>query len=93
MTAPSRANGACAHDGILDLRRAQPVAADVDDVVHPPRDLVMASLGSAGSVSREVVACNPVGNSEPAPPNQDLLTKTASVMHISLTSRVLPSRA
>lgn len=71
MTAPRRANVAWAHNGILDLRSAQPVATDVDDVVHPPCDLVMASLGSVSSVSSEVVACTPGRNSEPAPPNQD----------------------
>lgn len=71
ITAPHQANVAHAYYGILNLRRAQPMAADVDDIVHPPRDLVMASLGSVSSVSSEVVACNPIGNSEPAPPNQD----------------------
>lgn len=83
ITAPSRANVACAHDGILDLRRAQPVATDVDDVVHPPRDLVMASLGPVSSVSREVVACNPVGNSD-----QHLPTRTQQSSHPSFADTV-----
>ena len=50
-----------AHHGVLNLRRPQPVAADVDDIVHPPRDLVVAVLGSVSPVSCEVVACTTEG--------------------------------
>lgn len=56
-----------AHHGVLNLRRPQPVAADVDDIVHPPRDLVVAVLSSVSPVSCEVVACTTVGDSAPAP--------------------------
>lgn len=48
---------ACAHHRILDLCSAQPVAADVDDVIYPPCDLVIAALGSVSTISSKVVAC------------------------------------
>lgn len=56
-----------AHHGVLNLRRPQPVATGVDDVVHPPRDLVVAVPSSVSPVSCEVVAYTTVGDSAPAP--------------------------
>ena len=63
---------ACAHHCILNLCSPQSVATDVDDIVHPPRDLVRASLSSVSSISSEVVACTTVkefraSTSEPGP--------------------------
>lgn len=63
--------GCLSHHRILDLRSPQPVAADVDDIVHTPRDLVIAALGPESAVSSEVVACMAVGGSAPVPLPQD----------------------
>lgn len=45
------------YHGIFDLGRADPVPADVDDVVEAPRDLVVALLGAPGAVPGEEVTC------------------------------------
>lgn len=68
----SEINMACAHHCILDLCSPQPVATDVHDIVHPPRDLVVPSLSSVSSISSEVVACTTMkefraSTSEPGP--------------------------
>lgn len=47
----------CTHHCILDFCGPQSVATYIDDVVHPPRDLVIAALSSVSPISREVVAC------------------------------------
>ena len=44
------------HQGRLHFRRAQPVAGNVDHVVHPAGEPVVAVLVAAGAVSGEIVA-------------------------------------
>lgn len=55
-TYPSK-GGPAAHHCILDLCGPQPVATDVDDVIHPPCDLVVAVLCPVCPITSEVVAC------------------------------------
>lgn len=42
---------------VFDLRRADPVAAHVDDIIEAPGDLVVTLLGAMGAVTREIVTC------------------------------------
>lgn len=50
-----------AGQGALHLGRPHPVAADVDDVIHPPRDPVVAVSIAAAAVTREVVTLDTPG--------------------------------
>ena len=49
-------HGVVGHQGALDLRRAQPVARDVQHVVHPAGDPVVAVLVAPAAVAGEVEA-------------------------------------
>ncbi len=45
-----------AHQGALDLRRAQPMAGDIDDVVHPAGDPVVPVLVAPAAIAGEILA-------------------------------------
>ena len=42
------------YHGILDLRRSQPLATDVDDVIHPSRDPVVSVTVTKSTITSEV---------------------------------------
>lgn len=43
------------YQDVLDLRRADPVAAHIDDIIKAPGDLVVSLLRAIGAVAREIV--------------------------------------
>src|SRR5690606_30684561 len=47
-----------AHQRAFDLHRAQPVARDVDDIIHAPHDPEVAALITPRAIAREVHAGN-----------------------------------